>query len=107
MQRRSKDDPRPINDPLEAYLLDDRPARLVCPDCKCEREGKVFRSWWILAERKAEAARREGKEPVDPFWEIRCQGCENMADMKEEARKRDAEPKVSEDLSVQFPTVED
>lgn len=82
---------------LSAYELDDRPAVLVCPKCADQRKGKVFKSWWIIAEKRGDK---------NPWWKSLCDMC--AAAVEEKTRKtREAEkPKVSEDLVLELPNTD-
>ena len=88
-------DPKPMQDVANAWELDDREAKLVCPQCGKSRIAKVPKSWWVLAEKRGEKA---------PFWRSPCECCiELEGDRK---AKEEKVTEVSEALELELPMEE-
>ena len=93
----SKPGEQPLKDLVDVWELDDRDAKLVCPQCGKARTAKVPKSWWLLAERRGEE---------NPFWKSPCDSC---LEAEEDSLKSLCKPqaqKVSEALELELPTEE-
>lgn len=89
---------KPMQDVANAWELDDRDAPLVCPQCRVTRIGKVPKAWWRLAESRGE------DDP--PCWKLLCDVCAEAEEEGAKAKKEPA-PKVSENLDIEFPNIEE
>ena len=79
------------------FELDDRPATFVCPQCAAQWKGKVFKSWWAIAEKRGDK---------NPWWKAMCTSC-YADEVADKTRKQEAEkPKVSEALELDLPNIE-
>ena len=87
--------PAPLKDLVDVWEIDDREARLVCPQCGKGRIAKVPKSWWALAERRGEK-NPSGRSP--------CECCiELEGDRK---AKEEKATEVSEALELELPMEE-
>ena len=93
--RRTGNDPAPIKDLVNTWELDDRDAKLVCPQCGKARISKVPKSWWFLAEKRGEK---------NPFWRSPCDSCIELEGERKEKEKEATG--VSEALELELPIEE-
>ena len=85
----------PMKDVANAWELDDREARLVCPQCGKARIAKVPKSWWVLAEKRGEKT---------PFWRSPCECC--LVLEGDRKAKEEKVTEVSEALELELPMEE-
>ena len=88
-------DPKPMHDVANAWELEDREAKLVCPQCGKARIAKVPKSWWVLAEKRGDKT---------PFWRSPCECCIELEGDRKAKEEKGTE--VSEALELKLPMEE-